>query len=313
MGRGKKDGNPSGSSAKKAGKGVPPTRSSQRLQTLEQKQSPAPKKRKQISPTASDSDFEASPAPAPPKRAKKEGGKKKQRRGEGGKTTNPKTQFRCKTRGLMELNDVVAKHKYKNQIRRYLMDANFHALLDVKVTCINKEVSQFLLDSYDCQKQDFRFPNGEILDVKPSDVNRVYGVMSRGSSVNSEEEVGYDDRRAFEGTTGIVGNVSGNIMLSTLEQIAKNIKNPIAFAKAYILYSLGSMLAATNSWKVTLNYATYLQGELEAVSSYNWSKHIVDSLIAAMDDLPKKKTYPGGDMNFLVVCSFSYTQNCSQF
>ncbi|CAN0921868.1 hypothetical protein LINGRAHAP2_LOCUS32815, partial [Linum grandiflorum] len=101
--------------------------------------------------------------------------------------------------------------------------------------------------------------------------------------------------------TGIVGNVSGNIMLSTLEQIAKNIKNPIAFAKAYILYSLGSMLAATNSWKVTLNYATYLQGELKAVSSYNWSKHIVDSLIAAMDDLPTKKTYPGGDMNFLVL------------
>ncbi|CAN0907550.1 hypothetical protein LINGRAHAP2_LOCUS24856, partial [Linum grandiflorum] len=150
-------------------------------------------------------------------------------------------------------------------IRRYLLDANFHGILDLQIEVINKDLSDFLLRSFDAELGVFNFDKGVTLSIEPRDVTRVYGLLSR----------------------------------KQLPDIA----DPKAYAKLYILFALGTMLRASNSWKVSLNYAKYLHAEFHEIANYNWGSHIANWLLHGLEEFGtgNKKTYPSGDMNFMVV------------
>ncbi|CAN1145495.1 hypothetical protein LINPERHAP2_LOCUS14715 [Linum perenne] len=76
----------------------------------------------------------------------------------------------------------------------------------------------------------------------------------------------------------------------------------------FILHSLGTLLVPGNSWKISLNYAKYLNEDFSLISQLNWGKYVVDTLLMGLDEFQGKLSYPFGDFNFLVVSfkEFSY-------
>ena len=82
-----------------------------------------------------------------------------------------------------ERHDIGAPEVYR--IRHLLMDANFHGLLNVKLTLINKDITNFLISCYRSLHQDFKFPNRATMDIRPSNVGRVYGLMYYGEPVDA--------------------------------------------------------------------------------------------------------------------------------
>ncbi|CAN1174413.1 hypothetical protein LINPERHAP2_LOCUS31287, partial [Linum perenne] len=199
----------------KKGKGVPtPTRSSSRIKGSSNPKTPAtatPSKRKQDHrPEDSDSDFQK---PVPVRRQKRTPREETPRSPDAQPSKPPaavekkdKTvQFRCKTGPIMDLNGKIVHHPRRNTIRRGLIDANFHGLLDIQVELINKELTQLLITSYEPDARRFVFPNGEVLTVQASDVGRVYGLVSTGERITVQSCPAVE-RRKLEASTGMRGN-----------------------------------------------------------------------------------------------------------
>ncbi|CAN1747595.1 hypothetical protein LINPERHAP1_LOCUS3201 [Linum perenne] len=299
---------------KKKEKGVPtPTRSSSRIKGSSNPKTPAtatPSKRKQDHrPEDSDSDFqnavpvrrqkrtpreEAPISPdAPPIKAPSAVEKK-----------DKIVQFRCKTGPIMDLNGKIVHHPRRNTIRRGLIDANFHGLLDIQVELINKELTQLLITSYEPDARRFVFPNGEVLTVQASDVGRVYGLVSTGERITVQSCPAVE-RRKLEASTGMRGNkyniMHTNIKLAVLKTMIEECVDGNAFCRMYILHSLGTLLVPGNSWKITLNYAKYLNEDLSTLGTLNWGQYVVDTLLEGLDGLVTKASYPSGDFNFLVL------------
>ncbi|CAN1150329.1 hypothetical protein LINPERHAP2_LOCUS17501 [Linum perenne] len=295
---------------KKKEKGVPtPTRSSSRIKGSSNPKTPAtatPSKRKQDHrPEDSDSDFqnavpvrrqkrtpreEAPISPdAPPIKAPSAVEKK-----------DKIVQFRCKTGPIMDLNGKIVHHPRRNTIRRGLIDANFHGLLDIQVELINKELTQLLITSYEPDARRFVFPNGEVLTVQASDVGRVYGLVSTGERITVQSCPAVE-RRKLEASTGMRGNKHTNIKLAVLKTMIEECVDGNAFCRMYILHSLGTLLVPGNSWKITLNYAKYLNEDLSTLGTLNWGQYVVDTLLEGLDGLVTKASYPSGDFNFLVL------------
>ncbi|CAN1849960.1 hypothetical protein LINPERHAP1_LOCUS39613 [Linum perenne] len=69
----------------------------------------------------------------------------------------------------------------------------------------------------------------------------------------------------------------------------------------FILHSLGTLLGPGNSWKISLNYAKYLNEDFSLIGQLNWGKYVVDTLLLGLDEFQSKLSYPSGDFNFLVM------------
>ncbi|CAN1292005.1 hypothetical protein LINPERPRIM_LOCUS21382 [Linum perenne] len=82
----------------------------------------------------------------------------------------------------------------------------------------------------------------------------------------------------------------------------------------FILHSLGTLLVPGNSWKISLNYAKYLNEDFSFIGQQNWGKYVVDTLLMGLEEFQKKLSYPSGDFNFLVVSfkEFSYATVITQ-
>ncbi|CAN1849745.1 hypothetical protein LINPERHAP1_LOCUS39520, partial [Linum perenne] len=182
-------------------------------------------------------------------------------------------QFRCKTGPIMDLNGKIVHHPRRNTIRHGLIDANFHGLLDMQVELINKELTQLLITSYEPDARRFVFPNGEVLTVQASDVGRVYGLISTGERITVQSCPAVE-RRKLEASTGMRGNkyniMHTNIKLAVLKTMIEECVDGNAFCRMYILHSLGTLLVPGNSWKITLNYAKYLNEDLSTLGTLNW-------------------------------------------
>ncbi|CAN1786530.1 hypothetical protein LINPERHAP1_LOCUS17273 [Linum perenne] len=97
------------------------------------------------------------------------------------------------------------------------------------------------------------------------------------------------------------GNKHTNIKLAVLKTMIEECVDGNAFCRMYILHSLGTLLVPGNSWKITLNYAKYLNEDLSTLGTLNWGQYVVDTLLEGLDGLVTKASYPSGDFNFLVV------------
>ncbi|CAN1763043.1 hypothetical protein LINPERHAP1_LOCUS8657 [Linum perenne] len=148
-------------------------------------------------------------------------------------------QFRCKTRPIMDLNGKIVHHPRRNTIRHGLIDANFHGLLEMQVELINKELTQLLISPYEPDARRFVFPDGEVSLLRPQ--------------------------------TWLVHN---NIKLAVLKTRIEECMDGNALYRMYILHSLGTLLVPGNSWKITLNYAKYLNEELSKLGSLNWGQYV---------------------------------------
>ncbi|CAN1150572.1 hypothetical protein LINPERHAP2_LOCUS17648 [Linum perenne] len=117
---------------KEKGKQKAPSRSSSRLKASENPKTPrtatTSKKRKEKPTTPdSDSDFDI-PLMQNVHRKKKLAAVQ-----EPTVKRRVAVQFRCKTRPLLDVNAKIVQHRRRNTIRRDLMDANFHGLLDISL------------------------------------------------------------------------------------------------------------------------------------------------------------------------------------
>ncbi|CAN0906988.1 hypothetical protein LINGRAHAP2_LOCUS24552 [Linum grandiflorum] len=217
-----------------------------------------------------------------------------------------KVVFRCKTGPIVEFNSKLADDRRLDTVLRYLLDANFYAILDLQIEFINKDLSDFLLRSFDAELGVFNFGKGLTLSIEARDVTRVYGLLSRKQlpdiAVNTcgsklvKKFMRCKKTRAKQGE-------KRNINLSKFQQTLEVCQDLKAYAKLYILFALGTMLRASNSWKVSLKYAKYLHEEFHEIVNYNWGSHIANWLLHGLEEFAttNKKAYPSGDMNFMVV------------
>ncbi|CAN1185396.1 hypothetical protein LINPERHAP2_LOCUS37522 [Linum perenne] len=139
------------------------------------------------------------------------------------------------------------------------------------VELINKELTQLLITSYEPDARRFFFPNGEVLTVEASGVGRVYGIVLSGDRITVQSCPAVE-RRKLEASTGMRGNKHNNIKLAVLKTMIEECMDGNAFCRMYILHNLGTLLVPGNSWKITLNYAKYLNEDLSTLGTLNWGR-----------------------------------------
>ncbi|CAN1188188.1 hypothetical protein LINPERHAP2_LOCUS39171 [Linum perenne] len=81
--------------------------------------------------------------------------------------------------------------------------------------------------------------------------------VSHGNPINVDS-CPAAERRKFETAVGITGNMHNNIKLAILKKGIEECRDDNAFNRMFILRSLGTLLVPGNSWKISMNYAKYL-------------------------------------------------------
>ncbi|CAN1771011.1 Acetylserotonin O-methyltransferase [Linum perenne] len=99
-----------------------------------------------------------------------------------------------------------------------------------------------------------------------------------------------------------------NVKLAQLKKRIEECQDGHAFSRMFILHSLGTLLVSGNSWKISLNYAKYLNEDFSLIGQLNWGKLFVEACpwIQGINfDLPhvvsmapeiEGVTHVGGDM-----------------
>ncbi|CAN1136884.1 hypothetical protein LINPERHAP2_LOCUS9729 [Linum perenne] len=139
-------------------------------------------------------------------------------------------QFCCKTRPLLDVNGKIVQHPRRNTIRRDLMDANFHGLLDLQ--------SSFDILYVPCLYR------------------------------------------------------HNNVKLAQLKKSIEECQDGNAFSKMFILHSLGTLLVPGNSWKISLNYAKYLNEDFSFISQLNWGEVRGGHAFHGFRRIPEKVVLP---------------------
>ncbi|CAN1282706.1 hypothetical protein LINPERPRIM_LOCUS18142 [Linum perenne] len=122
---------------------------------------------------------------------------------------------------------------------------------------------------------------------------------------SSEEKVGRSTRtyREEKGSSPVSHS---NVKLANLKKSIEECQDGHAFSRMFILHSLGTLLVPGNSWKISLNYAKYLNEDFSLIGQLNWGKYVVDTLLLGLDEFQSKLSYPSGDFNFLAVSCKEY-------
>ncbi|CAN1314355.1 hypothetical protein LINPERPRIM_LOCUS29295 [Linum perenne] len=83
-----------------------------------------------------------------------------------------------------------------------------------------------------------------------------------------------------------------NIKLAVLKTMIEECVDGNAFCRMYILHSLGTLLVPGNSWKITLNYAKYLNEDLSTLGTLNRGQylHLLDMVHLDGLSAPKSPT-----------------------
>ncbi|CAN1823914.1 Replicase polyprotein 1a [Linum perenne] len=82
-----------------------------------------------------------------------------------------------------------------------------------------------------------------------------------------------------------------NIKLAVLKTMIEECVDGNAFCRMYILHSLGTLLVPGNSWKITLNYAKYLNEDLSTLGTLNRGQYVLHLLdMVHLDGLSAPKS-----------------------
>lgn len=221
-------------------------------------------------------------------------------------------QWHCRTRNLVRINQELRDSTRGNKQKvAMLKQMGFDGLLHLKITALASKPVLWLCDRMDCQNRQLPLANGESLQLTEADVTRIYKLPTgaqmnfkrikknpklRDTIKNLGEELGIP--------VGIKYTVPASVILEKL--INHSTADPVKFAKLYVLYAMGTLLAPTGEDKVDLRYAPFLE-PVTITKSYNWAGHVLDKLIEGVAEYQAKKlTRRRGDMHFLVLNYFDH-------
>ncbi|CAN1272532.1 hypothetical protein LINPERPRIM_LOCUS14607 [Linum perenne] len=216
--------------------------------------------------------------------------------------------IRCKTNHLLSMNSKIEASRMGQAVKQFLYDSQFHGLMEVQVSVVDKELLAMLIDSFDMAEKKFRL-GGRLLSLEASDVGRVYCLPTQGKTVNPKicRPKAMSTLRRQLGLRHTESKATG-IDTKDLYALLDDTIDPNAYAKLYILIALGELLAVGSNFSVSLGYASALTGTAKDISQFNWGQLVVDTIVDAMVELKsgQRATYPAGDYNFAVVSSLHY-------
>ncbi|CAN1240150.1 hypothetical protein LINGRAPRIM_LOCUS2618 [Linum grandiflorum] len=185
-------------------------------------------------------------------------------------------------------------------IKNLLHASGFHRFLEMQVRSINRDLTELLIKSFNMTTRKFDI-NGYSLSIEADDVARVYGLPSSGKVVNSRRWP-YKFVEIFCSQINMNRNEVESLTFKKLNDMLALMVDEMAFANMYILLCLSELLTPSNAAIVKFEYGEYLKGTFKEVSKFNWSKHVVDSLLDGLVEWEHsgKMQYPPADMNFLV-------------
>ncbi|CAN1221381.1 hypothetical protein LINGRAPRIM_LOCUS263 [Linum grandiflorum] len=187
-------------------------------------------------------------------------------------------------------------HLIKNLSRA----AGFHRFLEMQVRSINRDLTKILIKSFNMTTRKFDI-NGHSLSIEADDVARLYGLPSSGKVVDTRRWPS-KSVEIFCSQINVNLNEVKSLTFKKLKDMLALMVDEMAFAKMYILLCLSELLRPSNPAIVKFEYGEYLKGTFEEVSKFNWSKHVVDSLLDGLVEWKRSGNmqYPPADMNFLV-------------
>lgn len=214
----------------------------------------------------------------------------------------------CRTNGLTKINAQIRDPKSKFGSKR--VDAieamGFGGLLHVGVKQIDIYTVQWLCTKFDCENRQLPLPDGHLLPITEADVRRVYKLPT-GAHIKLENAHKNPKLQAkitaFGEDLGI--NPSDKYTANSLDLLEKlegdKVKDPVKFAKLYVLYALGALLNPTGEEKVDFRYVPFLE-PYNIARSYNWAGHVLECLFEALSKWQEKGlSRRKGDMHLLAV------------
>ncbi|CAN1247349.1 hypothetical protein LINGRAPRIM_LOCUS3454 [Linum grandiflorum] len=190
-------------------------------------------------------------------------------------------------------------------IKNLLRAAGFHRFLEMQVRSTNRDLTELLIKSFNMTTKKFNI-NGHSLSIEADDVARIHGLPSFGKVVDTR---GWPSKSVeiFYSQINVNLNEVKSLTFKKLKDMLALTVDETAFAKMYILLCLSELLTPSNATIVMFEYGEYMKGTFEEVSKFNWSKHVVDSLLDRQVEwkCSEKTQYPPTDMNF-VVASFCF-------
>ncbi|CAN1247362.1 hypothetical protein LINGRAPRIM_LOCUS3463 [Linum grandiflorum] len=165
-------------------------------------------------------------------------------------------------------------------IKNLLHDAGFHRFLEMQVRSINRDLTELLIKSFNMTTKNFNI-NGHSLLIEADDVARVYGLPSYEKVVDTR---GWPSKsmEIFCSQINVNLNKVKSLTFKKLKDMLALTVDETAFAKTYILLCLSELLKPSNATIVMFEYGEYMKGTFEEVSKFNWSKHVVDSLLGGL-------------------------------
>lgn len=192
------------------------------------------------------------------------------------KRLNESQKLAVREIGLGSLLDMTIKHCYKGNIVSLL------ASFDPEKCCL--EVS------------------GRTFEISPPDVQRILGVTSAGESIEIDEV-----ENDLTELKKMYCDDKGKIPLGELERRLQEKETADEdFLRLFVLLALGSFLCPQAKPEASTKFLNLIM-DMEGLRTLNWSKLVLDWLIAAIRRYKEKhQIYVGGCLVFLKV-NYCYT------
>ncbi|KAM0882096.1 hypothetical protein ACQ4PT_032552 [Festuca glaucescens] len=171
--------------------------------------------------------------------------------------------------------------------RSLLTDANFGAMIQMKCSKLIPELCRFLMGCFDPEKCQFDFGDRGAIPVTVESFVKVLGLPMGSSPVPYHLDV--EATSLMLNMLGITDGVQPNVTSLEME-LGKEHPADDAYLRKFVIYMMSSVFAPTTGIKVSPKcYPSVLN--IEAISTLNWARFIIDILIETANAKDKKNWF----------------------
>lgn len=182
--------------------------------------------------------------------------------------------------------------------RSVITKVGFGSVLLVPNHTLSKNLLAELMERWDCEKQAFVFHLGEI-SMTLLDVALILGLRVVGNPVVLKDDEPFSDLEEEYGATTLKRKVTIASLESRLDSLGDSVSDD--FIRAFLLYTLGTLLFPNSIGKVDSRYLSFLRN-LDDVCQFAWGAAVIEDLSQWLGKRKENNVqYVGGCLMFLQV------------